>query len=64
MSNGELKDAVRRALNIFEKWNECTGAVDEHSSCYWELQGVIEDAVHCGAQAACGVKKKLDSEAA
>ena len=61
---GELRDAVRRALNIFDKWNDCTGAITKGTSTYYEMQGVIEDAVHCGAQAANKDFRKLPSEEA
>jgi len=62
MKVGELKDAERRALNILDKWNDCAGAVLKGSGYYYELQGVIEDAVKCGAQAASGVHELLDCE--
>ena len=62
MTKGELDKAIRRAHNLFDDWNEVTGVVDEHSSYYYEILGVIEDAVHCGAQAACNNYKKLESE--
>jgi hypothetical protein len=62
MKVGELNDAVRRALNLFDAWNDSTGVVTKGTSYYYELQGVIEDAVKCGAQAACGVHEKLESE--
>lgn len=62
MKQGELDKAIRRALNGFDKWNACTGAVTEHTSTYYEIQGIIENAVHFGAQAATGVYKKLDDE--
>lgn len=62
VTNGEMKDATRRALNILDKWNDATGVVTKGCSWYYELQSVIEDAVHCGAQAATGVHEKLDGE--
>ena len=62
MNKGELANAKRRALNLFDKWNDVTGVVDKGSSYYWEIQSVIEDAVHCGAQGATGDFKTLDSE--
>lgn len=62
MKVGQLKDAERRALNILDKWIDVTGAVGKGSGYYYELQGVIEDAVKCGAQAASGVHEPLDSE--
>jgi hypothetical protein len=49
-------------LNLFEKWNDVTGCADPGTSRYYELQGCIEDAVECGAQAASGVHELLDSE--
>lgn len=62
MKRGELANAKRRALNIFDSWNNITGYVTEHTSYYYELQSIIEDAVECGAQAACGVYEKLECE--
>jgi hypothetical protein len=59
---GELADAKRRALNLFDKWNDVTGVAPKRTSYYYELQGVIEDAVECGAQAACHVHETLDAE--
>ena len=62
MNAGELKDAERRALNLFDAWNDVTGVFKRGTGYYYEIQGVIEDAVKCGAQAACGVMEKLPSE--
>lgn len=62
MTQGELDSAIRRALNLFDAWNDVSGLVAKHTGYYYELQAVIEDAVHCGVQAACGDFKKLDSE--
>lgn len=62
MTTGELESAIRRALNLFDAWNDVTGFVPKHTSYYYEMQGVIEDAVHCGAQGATGDYKKLESE--
>jgi hypothetical protein len=59
---GELIDAKRRALNIFDAWNQVTGALEPGSSCWYEMQSVIEDAVDCGAQAATGNFRRLDGE--
>lgn len=63
-NKGMQEYAKRRALNILDAWNEVAGVVQKHSSYYYELQGVIEDAVECGAQAALGVEHKLDCEKA
>ena len=62
VTKGEMEFAVRRALNLLDKWNDTTGAVAKFSSWYYELQGVVEDAVHCGVQQALGVHKPLDGE--
>jgi hypothetical protein len=62
MNKGELANAVRRALNIFDEWNDCTGAITKGSGWYWEMQSIIEDAVHCGAQAETKDFRPLDSE--
>jgi hypothetical protein len=64
MNKSQLDKARRRALNIFDKWVEATGFVTPHSGYYCELVGIIEDAVHCGAQEATGDFKKLESEQA
>lgn len=60
-TKGEIEFAKRRALNIFDKWNEVTGFVAPFTSYYYELQGLIEDAVHCGAQVAIGVHEPLEA---
>lgn len=62
MNAGEVANAVRRALNVFDDWNDVAGFVPLNSSWYYEMQGVIEDAVHCGIQAALGVRTTLPSE--
>jgi hypothetical protein len=62
MKQGELNDAIRRALNLFDRWNDVTGAFEKGTGYYYEIQGVISDAVHCGAQAASGVYEKLEAE--
>ena len=62
MTAGALADAKRRALNLFDAWNDVSGAVVKATGTYYELQSVIEDAVECGAQAACGVNYPLDGE--
>lgn len=59
---GVMESAKRRALDIFDKWNEVTGFVPKHTGYYYEIQGLLEDAVHCGVQELLGEYKKLDSE--
>jgi hypothetical protein len=62
ITKGELEFAKRRALNLFDKWNNVTRFVQEHTGYYYEIQSCIEDAVECGFQAAAGVHELLDSE--
>lgn len=62
MKTGELDAAIRRAMNLFDLWNQSTGFVKPHTSYYYELAACIEDAVHCGAQAATGDYKRLAGE--
>lgn len=62
ITRGEINFATRRALNIFDKWNDVTGVIPKFTGYYYEIQAVIEDAVHCGAQQALGVKETLESE--
>lgn len=62
VTKGVLDNAIRRALNILDAWNNCTGVFEVHSSYYFEIQSVIEDAVHCGIQAALNEYDALESE--
>lgn len=62
MQKGQIDNAVRRAFNIFDKWNDITGLVPKYGGYYYEFQGVIEDAVHCGIQGALEIEELLDSE--
>ena len=62
MQKGEIESAERRALNLFDKWNDVTGCIPKHCGYYYEIQGIIKDAVHCGAQQALNDFKPLDGE--
>lgn len=62
MTKGELDNAKRRALNLLDRWLNVTGAVTPHTGVYYELQGIIEDAVEVGAQAALRDFRPLDGE--
>lgn len=52
MTKGELDYAIRKALNDFDEWNDITGLVPKGTGYYYELQGVIEEAVKTGAKIA------------
>jgi len=53
MNKGELEYATRIALNNFDKWNDCTGVLNKGESYYYEIQGVIQEAVKIGSKIAC-----------
>jgi hypothetical protein len=61
-TKGEIDYAIRRALNKFDEWNDSTGYVPKFCGYYYELQSIIEDAVHCGFQRALDDEKPLPSE--
>jgi len=52
MKTGQVEEAERRALAIFDKWNDLTGYVQQGCSYQYEMQSIIEDAVHIGIQMA------------
>lgn len=53
MTKGEVEYAIRKALNNFDEWNDCTGALSKGSGWYYEAQKCIEDSVRIGAKVAC-----------
>lgn len=62
MLQGKVDDAKRRALNLLDRWNEVVGMFAPKTGYYYEMQGVIEDAVVAGIQAAMGKYEKLPGE--
>lgn len=40
MTKGQAEKAERLALNVFDKWNECTGAVPDCTSTYYEIKDI------------------------
>jgi hypothetical protein len=64
MTRGMVESATRQAYNVFDEWLDVTGFVDKDTSYYYEMQGIIEDAVHIGAQMAIygNVKKDKGGE--
>ena len=53
MTKGEIDYAIREAFNNFDTWNDVTGVIPKGSSYYYEMQGVISDAVIIGGKIAC-----------
>lgn len=62
MTKGKIEKAERLALNEFDKWNDVTGFVQEHTSYYYEIQAVIRDAVHIGVQMTLNGKVDYDED--
>lgn len=54
MQQGEFDRALRRALTIFDEWNEVTGVFSPGSSWRYEVEAIIKDAVDIGVRAALG----------
>ena len=52
MKKIQVDEAERRALTLFDQWNDVTGYVDTSSGYCAELHFLIEDAVHIGIQMA------------
>ena len=62
MTKGKIEKAERLALNEFDKWNDVTWFVDEDTGYYYELQGLIQDAVHIGIQMAINGKVEYNED--
>lgn len=60
MKQGELDYAKRKALELFDRWNDVTGVIEKHTGYYNELCKVIEDSADIGAKVASGVEFKLE----
>jgi hypothetical protein len=60
MTKGELDFAVRKALNMLDEWNEIAGVVRINTGHYYELQAVVEQAVHIGVQMAINGEITVD----
>lgn len=58
MKKGEVDNAIRKALNLFDEWNDVTGIFQKHTGYYYEMQSLIEDAVRCGIKAALEIENK------
>lgn len=53
-STGRIEQAKRFALMNYDKWNEVTGFPAPHTSYYYEIASIIEDAVEFGFGVAHG----------
>jgi hypothetical protein len=52
MTKGEMEYAIRKSLNQFDEWNDCTGCFIKGSGYYYEAQHSIEIACRIGAKVA------------
>lgn len=52
MKKSEVDYAERKALEVFDKWNDVIGMFGIDGGYYPEITSVIEDAVHIGIQMA------------
>jgi len=59
MTEGQKHFAQRKAIQVFEEWNDVTGFVQPFTSYYYEIIAVIEDAVEIGAMVALDIKFKI-----
>jgi|WetSurMetagenome_2_1015567.scaffolds.fasta_scaffold47250_6 hypothetical protein len=50
MNKGQVDYAERKALELFDNWNNVTGVFEIGSGYYGEIKSCIVDAVHCGIQ--------------
>jgi len=55
MQTGQAEYAKRKALEIFDTWLDITGLVPRFTSYYYELCGIVEDAVEIGSMTALDV---------
>ena len=62
MTKGQVEYAERQAFNEFDRWNDITGVIRKLDSYYYEIQAVIEDAVHIGIQVALHGEVMRDEE--
>lgn len=52
MKGEQIDYAERKAMERFDEWNDVSGVIEPCGGYYSEIRGVIEDAVHIGAQMA------------
>lgn len=60
ITNAQVNYAERKALQLFESWNNISGHFEKNSSSYSEIVKCILDSVHCGILIAIGNKIKIE----
>ena len=55
MQKGQEEYAIRKALEVFDEWNDVTGCFPRFTGYYYEACVVIEDAVKIGIYVALDI---------
>jgi hypothetical protein len=59
MNKRKIDYAQRKALELFDAWNDVTGYFQKGTGYYYEICAVIKDAVEIGSMVAVGTKVKI-----
>jgi len=59
MQKGQKEYAQRKALELFDAWNDVTGCFPKFTGYYYEICSVINDAVEIGSMVALGVEFEI-----
>lgn len=62
MKVGEVGYAERKAMELFDQWNDVTGCFPAGTGYYGEIEACIIDAVHIGIQMALYGKLKFNKD--
>ncbi len=62
MQEGQIKYAIRKAHESFDRWNDVTGLIPKFSGYYYEALSEIETSVRIGARVAGGLKIRFDKD--
>lgn len=55
MQKGQKEYAQRKALELFDSWNDVTGCFTKFTGYYYEICGIIRDSVEIGSMVALDV---------
>lgn len=59
MQKGQREYAQRKALEVFDAWNDVTGCFQKFSGYYYEICEVIKDAVDIGGMTVLNVDYQI-----
>ena len=60
MQKGQSDYAKRKALEIFDAWNDVAGCFTKFTGYYYEICSIIEDAVEIGSMIALGIDFEIE----